>query len=242
MIDMCIYNYSFYDLAFYFFIYSFWGWAMEVSYAALCTGKFVNRGFLNGPVCPIYGLGGVFIIVALTPFMDNAFLLFVCSVLLSSLLEFLTGEILEKIFHTKWWDYSDLPFNLKGYICLKFSIAWGIICLLVMRIIHPLIIKLVSLCPNVVGYILLAIFAILLIIDLSFTVRTILKLKNNFAEVEKIIKKIRLTSDNLGEVIYEETLELKEKIDNKVENSRLLKAFPKLKDKYNLEEILKKIK
>jgi len=202
----------------------------------------VNRGFLNGPVCPIYGIGCVCVILALTPLVDNLLYLFVGSVILTSLLEFITGAVLEKIFHTKWWDYSNFPFNIKGYICLKFSVGWGIACIVVMKAIHPLIATLVSICPTFWGYILLAVFALLIITDLSFTVRTILKLQNNFAEVENIVKRIRMASDNLGEAISEETLELKDKIETRMEKSRLLKAFPKLKDKYNLEEILKKIK
>ena len=108
-----------------FFIYSFLGWCTEVSYAALVTGKFVNRGFLNGPVCPVYGFGVVIVLSILVPLKGNLLVLFIGSVVLTSLLEWLTGFLLEKIFHQRWWDYSDQPFNIGGYICLRFSIAWG---------------------------------------------------------------------------------------------------------------------
>ena len=114
-----------------FFIYAFLGWCTEVSYAALVSGRFVNRGFLNGPVCPIYGLGVVLVMACLEPFRDNLLLLFVCSVLLTSLLEWITGFVLEKLFHQRWWDYSNEPFNLGGYVCLRFSIAWGLACVFV---------------------------------------------------------------------------------------------------------------
>ena len=100
-----------------FFAYAFLGWCMEVSFAALTSGRFVNRGFLNGPVCPIYGCGAVIVLFCLEPLKDHLFWLFVGSVILTSALEWLTGFVLEKIFHERWWDYSDMPFNLGGYIC-----------------------------------------------------------------------------------------------------------------------------
>ena len=105
-----------YNIMWYFFIYAFLGWCTEVSFFAVKTGKFVNRGFLNGPVCPVYGFGLVIIIMALTPLKDNLLLLFVGSVVITSSLEFLTGWALEKIFHTRWWDYTNNKFNLHGYI------------------------------------------------------------------------------------------------------------------------------
>ena len=102
-----------YHFVWLFFIYAFLGWCTEVSYAALVTGKFVNRGFLNGPVCPVYGFGAVIILAALTPLADNLLLLFLGSMALASALEWLTGFALEKLFHQRWWDYSDQPFNLS---------------------------------------------------------------------------------------------------------------------------------
>ena len=106
-----------YRLLWIFFIYAFLGWCTEVSYAALVTGTFVNRGFLNGPVCPIYGFGVVIVLTCLTPLAGSLPLLFLGSVVLTSALEWLTGFALEKLFHQRWWDYSDEPFNLSGYIC-----------------------------------------------------------------------------------------------------------------------------
>ena len=129
---------NFYELVWIFIIYAFIGWCTEVSYAALDTGKFVNRGFLNGPYCPIYGCGVVIVVAILTPLKENLLILFAGSFLLTSVLEYITGYILEKVFHNKWWDYSDKPFNIKGYVCLKFSIYWGLACTFIMDIIHPI--------------------------------------------------------------------------------------------------------
>ena len=95
---------NFYELVWIFIIYAFIGWCTEVSYAALDTGKFVNRGFLNGPYCPIYGCGVVIVVAILTPLKENLLILFAGSFLLTSVLEYITGYILEKVFHNKWWD------------------------------------------------------------------------------------------------------------------------------------------
>lgn len=109
-----------YELVWIFIIYAFIGWCTEVSYAALDRGIFVNRGFLNGPYCPIYGCGVVIVVAVLTPLKDNLLILFIGSFLLTSILEYITGYLLEKVFHNQWWDYSDKPFNIHGYVCLKF--------------------------------------------------------------------------------------------------------------------------
>lgn len=239
-----------YEIFMYFFIYAFLGWAVEVSYATLDTGKFINRGFLNGPVCPIYGAGCILIIWALKPIQDNLLYLFIGSVFLASLLEFITGALLEKIFHTKWWDYSNEPFNLKGYISLKFSIAWGIICVFVIKLIHPLIVAAVHILPNAIGNMLLLSFIIIILIDLSFTIRTILKMQLIFAETEEIVKRIRLVSDSVGGKISDEVLELQDKYKELTEKAisgkaRLVKAFPNLKAKIDFPDIkgiLEKIK
>ena len=142
---------NFYELVWIFIIYAFIGWCTEVSYAALDRGIFVNRGFLNGPYCPIYGCGVVIVVAALTPLKDNLLILFAGSFLLTSILEYITGFILEKVFHNKWWDYSNKPFNLHGYICLKFSIYWGLACTFIMDVIHPIIYKGITMIPHILG-------------------------------------------------------------------------------------------
>ena len=128
-----ILGYTLYEIAAMFFIYAFLGWCIEVIYCGLNEGHFINRGFLNGPVCPIYGAGGVCVILFLTPIKDNIPLLFVGSAVLTSAMELITGYLLNKIFHARWWDYSDAPFNVGGYICLKFSFSLNIF----FRCFHP---------------------------------------------------------------------------------------------------------
>ena len=125
-----------YNILWYFFIYAFLGWCLEVCFCSIQTGSFVNRGFLNGPVCPIYGFGMLIAGSSLAPVRDNLILLFFGGMVLASALELVGGWALKKLFHTTWWDYSDEPLNIGGYICLKFSLAWGVCVTFAVRVLH----------------------------------------------------------------------------------------------------------
>jgi uncharacterized membrane protein len=150
---------------FYITIYSFLGWCVEVVYHTVNYGEFSNRGFVGGPVCTIYGVGFTGVTILLSPFRDNVFVLFPVSVLLATALEFITGWVLEKVFHEKWWDYSKQPFNLKGYICLRFSIIWGLACTGTLMIVHPIVEKVYRAIPKKVCTVFLIVaFAIFMLI------------------------------------------------------------------------------
>lgn len=194
-----------------FFIYAFLGWCTEVSYAATKTGKFVNRGFLNGPWCPIYGFGVVIVLAFLEPLKDNLFLLFLGSVVLTSALEWLTGFLLEKLFAQRWWDYSNEPFNLSGYICLRFSLAWGFACLFVVKLLHPTVLLLIRLIPHLVGLVLLGILMVVMAIDLAATVSAIAKLNRRLALIDELAGRIREASNDFGEDLAERVLDAAEK-------------------------------
>lgn len=151
MWDISILGYSLYELFWFFTIYSVLGWCSEVIFCTVNTGKLVNRGFLNGPVCPIYGFGMLIVLCVLGAVQDHLTLLFVGGALLTSALELGAGYALKKLFHTQWWDYSDKPFNLGGYICLSFSLLWGVLIVMVVKVIHPPIAQLVAMVPRIVG-------------------------------------------------------------------------------------------
>lgn len=210
-----------------FFIYAFMGWCTEVVYAAACTGKFVNRGFLNGPVCPVYGFGVLIVIYMLTPLKHNLIILFWGSVFLTSALEWITGWVLEKIFHNKWWDYSDVPFNLNGYICLKFSLMWGIACLLIMDVIHPVIYDLISLIDIRISKVIISMMLSGITVDIIATVQSILKLNRQLDQINEIAANIRHISDELGERISSDSIniiEKGEKLKNAIEERKSLAA------------------
>lgn len=191
-----------------FLIYSFLGWCLEVIYATLISGKFVNRGFLSGPVCPIYGVGNISVIFLLEPLKDNIIILFVGSVILTTVLEFITGFILEKIFHQKWWDYSKEPFNFKGYIALKGSLTWGIACVLVVKVIHPIISGFVEVIPKYFLIVLVVLACISLIVDLLFTILAMLRLKRRISIESKIQELLKKESYLIGENLSDGVLAL----------------------------------
>lgn len=194
---------NFYELVWIFIIYAFIGWCTEVSYAALDRGIFVNRGFLNGPYCPIYGCGVVIVVGALTPLKDNLLILFAGSFLLTSILEYITGFVLEKVFHNKWWDYSNKPFNIQGYVCLKFSIYWGLACTFIMDVLHPIIYRGIKMIPHTLGVVLLVILMAGFTVDCFVTVSTILKFNRRLKLMDEMAAKIHKLSDEIGENIYE---------------------------------------
>ena len=200
-----------YRLIWIFFIYAFLGWCTEVSYAALVTGKFVNRGFLNGPVCPVYGFGVVIVLSCLTPLADNLLLLFLGSVVLTSALEWFTGFVLEKLFHQRWWDYSDQPFNLSGYICLRFSVAWGFACMFVVKLLHPTVLLLIRLIPKTLGVVLLVLLGAVMAVDLTATVSAIIKLNRRLEQIDELAAKIKEASNEFGENLAERVLDAAER-------------------------------
>lgn len=128
-----------------FAFYAFLGWIMETLYATKKQHEFVNRGFLTGPFCPIYGLGGLLVehtFAALekisTSTLSTTLSGILFSIVLVTVLEYATGAVLEIIFHKKWWDYSNESFNLRGYICLKFSVLWGLVAYAFMQAVQPI--------------------------------------------------------------------------------------------------------
>lgn len=222
---------NFYELVWIFIIYAFIGWCTEVSYAALDRGIFVNRGFLNGPYCPIYGCGVVIVVAALTPLKDNLLILFAGSFLLTSILEYITGFILEKVFHNKWWDYSNKPFNLHGYVCLKFSIYWGLACTFVMDVLHPIIYKGITMIPHILGVVLLSIIMAGFAVDCGVTVTTILKFNKRLKVMDEMAAKIHKLSDEIGENIYENVTTAVEKSEEFQEtHEKLLTKISDTKD------------
>ncbi len=202
-----------YFIILYFFVCSFFGWGTEVSFAALKEHRFVNRGFLNGPFCPIYGFGVSMVIVFLTPYKSNLFFLYAASVLLVTLLEGLTGWAMDKIFHNKWWDYSDMPMNIGGYVCLLFSLIWGAACVAIMDLIHPVIHKGLDFLPQTAGVFLIAVLSVVLSVDTYVTASEIFRFNRRMAAMEKIASELRELSDQLGEDIYEGTIRAMEAAD-----------------------------
>lgn len=213
-----------------FIIYAFLGWCSEVAFAAVNKGKFVNRGFLNGPVCPIYGVGMLIVVLCLWNLRDRPLLLFLGSALLTTALEFVTGFVLERFFHDKWWDYSDMPFNIKGYVCLKFTILWGLAASFIIGAIHRFIYMLIEKTPFVLGAILLAVFSAAFIADFTVTLTALVKLPKKLKAMAEAERALRAVSDKIGENISDTTIAAKEKGEALAEENK--PRFEELKAEY----------
>lgn len=167
------FNYS--NLIYFFAFYSFLGWCIEVLYYFKNEHRFVNRGFLFGPFCPIYGCGVLSLVLFLDNYRNNLLLLFILACILTTVLEYYTGYLLEKIFKTKWWDYSQDPFNLHGRVCLHYSLLWGVGEIFILKILHPMVVNSINNIPQVAGDLLLSIFVIYFLIDFCFTISSLMQ-------------------------------------------------------------------
>lgn len=194
------------QIVFYFFIYGFLGWVAEVAYAGIAEHKLVNRGFLCGPICPIYGFGMLALVgcVKLLPAAagEAGWLeVFIVGMLVTTAIELVGGWLLFKIFHTRWWDYSNLKYNLGGYICPQFSLLWGLGSMVMVKLVHPLFGHLGLSVPLVP---LLLIDAILLLgfgIDVGISAASASGLNEKLREIDELRDKLRATSDKLTDVI-----------------------------------------
>ncbi len=222
-----------YYLLFFFIIYAFFGWCLEVVYQAVEHGKFINRGFLNGPYCPIYGFGVIIVSGALDPIKGNLIVLYAGSVVLTSILELATGFLLDKIFSMHWWDYSGERLNLGGYICLKFSLLWGVACIVTVRLIHPAVSGFVGLIPYKAGCVIIAVSLIGFTSDLIVTVLAIIHYKKRILLLENIAAQMRKVSDAAGERLFgavETAKARKEVLDEK--NADNLRRLEELRERY----------
>lgn len=207
-------HYNVYQLLMLFLIYSFLGWCVEVSFVAVTTGRVVNRGFLNGPVCPIYGVGMLGALLLLEPVSGNLVLLFFLGMLLCTLVELIGGWILEKAFHTRWWDYTDKPFNLGGYICLGFSIMWGFAVTFAVRLIHPLIFSLVCWLPHLLGWISIGVLYALFLIDFVLTLITVVGIRKQLGELERVGQALHTVGDTISDRLGNSALAADAKLES----------------------------
>lgn len=209
-------EYTDYQLAFFFFIYSFAGWCIEVCCAAIQKRKFVNRGFVNGPLCPIYGSGAVLFAVFLPELKEAPFFLFLAGVILASILEFTTGALLEKLFHRKWWDYSNIRWNYEGYVCLPFSLGWGVCAVVLNMFLNPLLVKLLRIMPRLLMVIIMIALTVALVLDTVGTTLAIRGLQKKQVQLAEFTEGVSQVSKLLENAI---TRRIQKRMD---------KAFPML--------------
>lgn len=180
-----------YHLFLYFIIYSVIGWMCEVVYCSVPQKRFVNRGVLRGPLCPIYGCGGLLVIFALQDFTQNPFSVFCVGVLLTSTLEYITSFLMEKLFHARWWDYSDKKFNLNGRVCLLNSLLFGLLSLVLMYGLHPFVVRVVAGLPEKGLAILFWCVLVIFLADVAAATSDGLKLRQKLSRINENLEKLK---------------------------------------------------
>lgn len=217
---------TYYQICMYFLIYSFLGWVIEVIYHAVAVGKIINRGFLNGPVCPVYGFGMLAVLAAGNAISSaasgsgtdvtqmNSLALFFFGMVLATVVELIAGWLLDVLFHARWWDYSNKPFNFHGYICPEFSILWGIGIVLVVKVVHPALSKgTTASIPENIGWPVMGVLYLLYLIDLVVTVLTVTGMNKRLNELDTVRAKMREPSDKLSTVIGENSMNAAQHIE-----------------------------
>ena len=229
-------EYSILDYIFYFFFYSFIGWFFESCYCSIRPKKWVNRGFLRGPICPIYGTGGLVMMICLLPLRHitenlyiNELLIFIAGAILCDIVEFMTSYIMEKLFNARWWDYSNKKFNIQGRICLTHTFYWGTCSCLFVFILEPimnlyLVGQVSETSRNILTYIFLTVFAF----DLLDTVINALGIRN-------ISSKFMKLSEEISEFAIEVYTTVGGKSENETEamKKELNEKFNELRSNYD---------
>lgn len=214
-----------------FYIFSFFGWIYECTFVSIRNRKFINRGFLTGPLLPLYGTGATLVYVMLLPFEPHPSLVFILGMVIATTAEYIAALVLEKLTHAKWWDYSNEPYNFQGRVALIPSLFWGFLSIFLFDFLEPLVIKIINFIPVKEGTYLLVIAIILTSADLLYTIFTAVNFSRqleaiyNFRnEVESLLQDIRYKT--LRETIYSKTVNFnikKETIYNKINS--LKEAF-----------------
>ncbi len=220
--------------------YSFIGWVYESIICSIDGKKLVNRGFLNGPFCPVYGFGAIIMILVLDQGTDNIFVLFFAGMLITSTVEYFTAFLLEKLFKAKWWDYSDYRFNFQGRIFLLGALVFGVMSVLLIKYIHPFIKDIYNQLPDWALISSSIVIFIVVAIDLYITVHYLFLLNDRLKEIQSALnnflnKSLKRAEELKGTFFekFEESEFYSEYIKklfalNRHQGKRLARAFPKL--------------
>ena len=179
-------QYSLYEWLIFFYIYSFFGWIFESVYVSLRKKRWVNRGFLLGPFLPIYGGGAVMMLFVSEPFKSNLILTYFAGAVGATLLELVTGMVMESIFKVRYWDYSDRKYNYKGYICLESALLWGFFTIAMSQAVHPALLRLLAAVPALPLHVVFGIVSVFLVFDIISSVKEALDLRDMLEKMESL--------------------------------------------------------
>ena len=194
-------EYTAYELLWFFLVYAFLGWVAETVLAAAKRRRLINRGFLNLPLSPVYGLAAVLFSVFLPELRSAPFFLFLFGMVIATALELFTGVFLQKLTGERWWDYSNHRFQFEGYISLTYAIVWGISALLCIFVGNPILAALTDLIPRQIGDIILLASYILLAVDMTASFAALFQLGKSVREPSELSRLLRRLTDALDNAV-----------------------------------------
>lgn len=180
-----MYSYTIVQWIFFFYFYCFFGWCFESCYVSLKKRTFVNRGFMRGPFLPLYGSGAIMMLLVSMPFQDNLFLTYLAGCVGATILEYVTGVVMEALFKVRYWDYSNQKFNFQGQICLSSTLAWGGLTILMTEVIHKPVERLVLAIPSAVLGVVTLLLTCYIVSDFTLSFRAALDLRDILLKMEK---------------------------------------------------------
>lgn len=220
-----MFHYSISQWLFFFYLYCFLGWCIESTHVSIRAGKWVNRGFMRGPFLPLYGSGAIMMLVVSMPFQDNMILTYFAGVIGATILEYVTGVVMESLFKVRYWDYSNQPFNFQGHICLGTSIAWGFLTILMTRIVHRPVEQLMLSIPHNVLISITVITTVYIVADFTLAFRAALDIRDILAKMERAKEELERMQRRLDVMVAfnnEEKVQKKQERELKMADLALL--------------------
>lgn len=238
-----MYVYTLNQWLFLFYIYCFIGWIWESCFVSLEKHKWINRGFLKGPFLPIYGSGAVVVLFSTLKVQKNLILVFIIGMISATVLEYITGVMMEKLFHVRYWDYSEKAFNINGHICLTSTLAWGVFSILLVKFINPPIVNLIKNIYEEILEIVSYIITICITIDMVQSFNEAMDLKNiliKITERNETVNIIKKRLEVIEAVISGDIKELQDKLVDKFEIRQEEKINNRRKKSEYIEVIIRK--
>jgi uncharacterized membrane protein len=224
-------HYTFIQWLFFFYFYCFFGWCFESTYVSIKSRKLVNRGFMRGPFLPLYGSGGIMMLVVSMPFQDNVLLTYIAGVIGATALEYVTGVTMEALFKVRYWDYSKNKFNFQGHICLGSSLAWGFLTILMTKVIHKPIEHFVLSIPGTVLTVVTCILTIYIVVDFTLSFKAAMDLRDILVKIERAREELERMQHRLDIII---AFNNEEKEQKKQERElRMAELSSSLEQKFN---------